>query len=116
MTAKSNIGSADVASDRPSQQYGNTSLAILGRSKSPHEQVHAILKTIELEIADHSERLVETVVRRGELHALELKMEDRFGKLEARIEAQGTRMILWVFATAIAQATLLYGVLGHRGP
>lgn len=100
-----------------------TSLEVLEKSKLPHEQVHAILKAMELEIADRNVRLAENLATKGDLHALELKfsgletrIEERFGKLEAKIEAQGSRMILWVFATAIAQVTLLYTIFGHRTP
>jgi hypothetical protein len=98
-----------------------TSLEILEKSKLPPEQVHAILKAMEFEIEDHSGRLSDALVKRGELQALELrlegrfgKLEERFGKLDAKIEAQGTRMILWVFAAAVAQATFLYTTLGHK--
>jgi hypothetical protein len=70
------------------------SLDILEKSKLPLEQIHAILKAMEPELAEHSDRLHESVVQRGELHRLELKMEDRFGRIETKLEAQWAR---WSF-------------------
>ena len=72
----------------------------------PSEQARAILPIVEMEIAGRNE----SRVARGELHAVELKLE----QLRTEMKALGTKLVMWVFGMFVALGGLLWTAWSHR--
>jgi hypothetical protein len=82
------------------------SLEILEKSKLPAEQARAIFKAMELELTERDDALV----KKGELHALELRVE----QYRAEVKEMGTKLVLWMFGMFLASTTLLFAALSRN--
>jgi|HubBroStandDraft_1064217.scaffolds.fasta_scaffold1388837_1 hypothetical protein len=88
------------------------SLEILEQSNLPSEQAGAIWRAMDLEIAGRDERLM--LLFRGEMQALEMRMMERFGRLESEMKALEARMVLWMFGMFVTWSGLMYAFLHPR--
>jgi len=91
-------------------------LEILEQAQFPPGQARAIAKAMEIDSAARREELATkadlAVVRRDidELrHTLEARIDDRFGKLELRMETQKAERVRWVFTVIIGQMAVTLG-------
>jgi len=88
-------------------------LEILEQAQFPPGQARAIARAMEIDGAARRDDLVTKSDLRhdvGELrHSLEARIDDRFGKLELRIEAQKAELVRWVFTAVIGQMAVTLG-------
>jgi hypothetical protein len=96
----------------------SSSLQLLESAQLLPIQARGILEVMEQEIAVHHD----DYVRRGELHALEIKITEQLGvlrtelrtetaNLRTELKAQGTRYLLWMFSMFTAFSGLMVAVL-----